>query len=188
MGVGALSVAILIEPTERHVKVGIFASITATCLLIGCSTTGPSSKIGGDGALASRLVGTWQVLELRDTDASGKTSYPYGEHPKGYIVYDATGRVHVQVMRTPATPPFAADDAHGTDQEVRAAYDGYIAYFGTYDVDEAQSKVIHRVQGSLMPSYTGTDQPRPIKIVGDDLVIEGKTKEGSFYRHLRRIK
>jgi len=170
-------------------KVGFFfSSIAATCLLIGCSTAGPPLKIGGDGTSVSRLVGTWQVLEFRDTDAAGKISYAYGEHPTGYIVYDATGRVHIQVMRTPATPPFAKDDAHGTDQEVRSAYDGYIAYFGTYDFDEAQGTVIHRVQGSLMPSYTGTDQPRPIRIVGDDLVIEGKTPEGSFYRHLRRMR
>ena len=91
-------------------------------------------------------------------------------------------------MRAPATPPFAAGDAHGTHQEVRAAYDGYIAYFGTYEVDEAQSTVIHRVQGSLMPSYTGTDQPRPIKIVADELVIEANTPEGRFYRRLRRVK
>jgi len=122
-----------------------------------------------------------------DTDPAGKISHPYGAHPTGYIVYDATGRLHVQVMRTPATPPFAAGDAQGTDQEIRAAYDGYVAYFGTYEVDEAQSVVVHRVQGSLMPSYTGTDQPRPIRIVGDALIIEASTPEGRFYRRLRRV-
>ena len=172
---------------ERHVKAGIFVSIVAI-LLIGCATAGPSTKVGGAGTLASRLVGTWQALELVDTDPAGRISHPYGEHPTGYIVYDATGHLHVQVMRTPATPPFAAGDAHGTDQEIRAAYDGYVAYFGTYEVDEGQGKVVHRVQGSLMPSYTGTDQPRPIKIVGDELVIEGSTPEGRFYRRLRRVK
>lgn len=168
-------------------KAGIFVALAAT-LLIGYSTTVPA-EAGDPETLASRLVGTWQVVEVVDTDPAGKVSYPYGEHPKGYIAYDPTGHLHVQLMRTPATPPFTAgDDSKGTDQEVRAAYDGYVAYFGTYQVDEAQSKVIHRVEGSLMPSYTGTDQPRPIKIVGDELIIEGTVPEGRFLRRFRRVK
>jgi hypothetical protein len=169
-------------------KAGSFVSV-ATALLIGGLITGSIATAGDAETLASRLVGTWQVMEIVDTDAAGKVSYPYGEHPKGYIVYDETGHLHVQVMRTPATPPFASgDDSRGTDQEVRTAYDGYVAYFGTYEVDAAQSKVIHRVEGSLMPSYTGTDQPRPIKFVGDDLVIEGTIPEGRFLRRFRRVK
>jgi hypothetical protein len=64
----------------------------------------------------------------------------------------------------PATPPFASGEGRKeTDKEVRAAYDGYVAYFGTYRVDEAKSIVTHVVEGSLYPSYTGTDQPRPFK-------------------------
>jgi hypothetical protein len=173
---------------EPHVKAGNVVSLVAT-LLIGCSLTASAASADRAETLASRLVGTWQVMEVVDTDAAGKASYPYGEHPTGYIVYDPTGHLHVQLMRTPATPPFATgDDTKGTDQEVRAAYDGYVAYFGTYKVDEAQSKVIHRVEGSLMPSYTGTDQPRPIKIVGDELIIGGKIPEGSYLRRLRRVK
>lgn len=169
-------------------KGGIFASVVAM-LLIGSLTTGPAAKAADAETLASRLVGTWQVMEIVDTDAAGKVSYPYGEHPKGYIVYDETGHLHVQVMRTPATSPFAAgDDSRGTDQEVRTAYDGYAAYFGTYEVDEAQSKVIHRVEGSLMPSYTGTDQPRPFKLIGDNLTIEGTTPDGRYLRRFRRVK
>lgn len=39
-----------------------------------------------------------------------------------------------------------------------------------------------------MPSYTDTDQPRPIKLAGDELIIEGDTPDGHFYRRLRRMK
>lgn len=171
---------------ERHVKSSILVSVLVA-LLIGCSHAGSPASVADSEALQSRLVGTWQVLEVVDTDPTGKVSHPYGAHPKGYIVYDPTGHLHVQVMRTPSTPPFAAGDQQGTDREVRAAYDGYVAYFGTYEVDGAAGKVIHRVEGSLMPSYTGTDQPRPIRIEGDELIIEGNTPDGRFYRRLRRV-
>ena len=74
---------------------------------------------------------------------------------------------------------------------MRAAYDGYVAYFGTYRVDEANSVVTHVVEGSLKPSYTGKDQPRPFKfkLDGDVLVIQGRDKDGSSYvRELHRVK
>lgn len=135
------------------------------------------------------LVGTWRVERITDTDIkTGKVDHPYGEHPKGYIVYDPTGHLSVQLMRTPATPPFASgDDAKGSDAEVRAAYDGFVAYFGTYEVDAKKGIVVHRVEGSLMPSYTGTDQPRPFRVEGDVLTIEGDSEGVHFLRRLRRV-
>lgn len=139
---------------------------------------------------AASLVGTWRVERITDTDTkTGKLVHPYGEHPKGYIVYDPSGHLSVQIMRTPATRPFASgDDAKGTDAEVRAAYDGFVAYFGTYEVDAKKGVVVHRVEGSLMPSYTGTDQPRPFRVEGDVLTIEGDSEGVHFLRRLRRVR
>lgn len=158
----------------------------AAALLLLASLSGFGPAHASDAAAA--LVGTWRVEEIRDTDAAGNVTYPYGERPAGYIVYDPTGHMHVQVMRTPATPPFASgNDADGTDAEIRAAYLGYVAYFGTYHVDAHKGTVVHRVEGSLMPSYTATDQPRPFVIRGDELVIEGDSEGVHFLRRLRRV-
>ena len=56
----------------------------------------------GHAAPASPVVGTWQVVEWWVRDAkSGERQYPYGRQPAGYYVYDATGRLFVQVARTP---------------------------------------------------------------------------------------
>src|SRR3984885_4299745 len=157
--------------------------------LTGMAIFVPPSSVASAG-LAEKLVGTWRIVRFIDTDARGKVTYLFGENPKGHIVYDPTGHLSVQIMRTPARPPFSAgDDDKGTDAEVRAAYDGYAAYFGTYRVDEANSVVTHVVEGSLKPSYTGTDQPRPFKLDGDVLLIQGRDKDGSSYvRELHRVK
>ena len=83
----------------------------------------------------------------------------------------------------------SGDDKKGTDAEVRTAYEGYAAYFGTYRVDEAKSVVTHVVEGSLNPSYTGTEQPRPFKLDGDVLTIQLHAKDGSsYFRELHRVK
>src|SRR5258708_34601956 len=55
--------------------------------------------------LASKLVGTWRLVRFVKTDTSGSMTYPYGERPVGYFVYDPTGHLSVQIMRILATPP-----------------------------------------------------------------------------------
>lgn len=176
---------ILRESRVNDVRTCSFACAAVLAL---CAAFISAPVLAADDAGAS-LVGTWKVERIADTDAAGNVTYPYGERPKGYIVYDATGHLHVQIMRTPATPPFASgDDLKGTDAEVQAAYQGYVAYFGTYRVDAKKGVVVHRVEGSLMPGYTGTDQPRPFRIQGDVLKIEGESEGLHFLRQLRRVR
>ena len=55
---------------------------------------------------AHALIGTWRLVEFADLDKDGKWQYWYGEHPRGYFVYDATGHVHVQIMKVPPLAPF----------------------------------------------------------------------------------
>lgn len=160
-----------------------------TALLAAALSAAVSVPSIAAAADTASLVGTWRIERMTDTGADGQMRYPYGEHPKGYIVYDPTGHLHVQVMRTPPTPPFASgDDAKGSDAEVRAAYQGYVAYFGRYRVDAGKGMVVHQVEGSLMPGYTGTDQPRPFRIEGDVLTIEGDSEGMHFLRRLRRVR
>jgi hypothetical protein len=42
---------------------------------------------------AHTLIGTWRLVEFADLDEGGKWQYKYGEHPRGYIIYDSTGHV-----------------------------------------------------------------------------------------------
>jgi hypothetical protein len=45
-------------------------------------------------------------------------------------------------------------------EEIREAVSGYVAYFGTFDVDESTQTEIHHVQACLVPSWVGTDLKR----------------------------
>ena len=67
-------------------------------------------------------------------------------------MYDATGHMMVEFEKMPPPAKFASgDDWNPTPEEARAALLGYIAYFGTYTVDEAAHAVTHHVEGSLNP-------------------------------------
>jgi hypothetical protein len=135
------------------------------------------------------LIGTWRLLEVADLDEDGKWIYRFGEHPKGYFVYDATGHVHIQIMRDPPLAPFPEANSVKRDpptaEHALAAYNAYVAYFGTYTIDADEHVVTHHVEGSLMPEFTQTAQPRPFKLEGDRLEIgDGKT----WRRVLERVR
>jgi Lipocalin-like domain len=135
------------------------------------------------------LIGTWRVVEFADLDKDGKWQYWYGEHPRGYFVYDATGHVHIQIMKVPPLTPFPEATFDGgklpSPEHALAAYNGYLAYFGTYTLDAKNHVVTHHVEGSLAPDYTDTDQPRSFKLEGDRLEIgDAKTER----RVLERVR
>ena len=67
-------------------------------------------------------------------------------------------------------PAVAGDDPLGGDAEARAAaYSTYLAYFGTYDVQG--ENVVHLIDGSLFPKWSGEKQVRLFTIEFDQLVL-----------------
>jgi hypothetical protein len=102
---------------------------------------------------ARGLIGTWRLVEFADLDKDGKWQYWYGEHPRGYFVYDATGHVHIQIMKVPPLARFPEanfdDGKLPSPEHALTAYNNYLAYFGTYTVDAKKHVVTHHVEGSL---------------------------------------
>jgi hypothetical protein len=123
-------------------------------------------------ALADQLVGTWRLVSFEYRLANGATVEAYGPAPLGLLVYDRHGNMTAQIM-SPDRPRFASGDRRsGTLDELHAAVEGYIAYFGTYEVDEAGGFVDHREHGDVFPNAVGTRQRRYFTIDGDRLVLE----------------
>lgn len=147
--------------------------------------TAASSRAAAD---EPGLVGTWKPVRYTNTAKDGKVTYPFGEHPFGYFVYDPTGHLSVQLMHNPpigtqtASPPVSGDQP-----EERA----FTAYFGTYRIDKARQVLHHMVEGALDPEYVANpDQVRPYRLSGDTLIIElTDQKTGTrYYRELRRVR
>jgi hypothetical protein len=118
-----------------------------------------------------QLVGTWELIACEFRHRDGSVSHPLGARAAGRLNYDAGGRMAVQLMRRGRPPLPGGHDLTGPDEDVRAAFTGYLAYFGTYEVDEAAGAVTHRVEGSLLPNWVGTPQERFVAVEGDRLVL-----------------
>jgi hypothetical protein len=101
--------------------------------------------------LKDRFVGTWKLVGTEQRNAKGEivpaaASAAGRQNGVGYIIYDPAGYMAVAIM--PAGRKKNAG-AQATDEEVRAAMQGYTAYFGTFSVNEAEGFVMHELQGSL---------------------------------------
>jgi hypothetical protein len=130
--------------------------------------------------LEARLIGTWRLVLYETVDEGGRRSRPYGD-AVGRLTYDPAGNMTGQVMR-PNRAPVALGEGYA--QQVRAAYIGYIAYFGTYEVAGDGQSVVHRVEGSLNPAWVGGNQVRTLRFDGDRLVLHANVeKAGAIVRH-----
>ena len=126
------------------------------------------------------LSGNWALVSYVTEAPDGRTGKPYGD-AVGRLSYDEAGNMSGQVMR-----PGRAPVIHGQSglPDVRAAYAGYIAYFGTYKVNETRDTVVHHVHGSLNPTWVGTEQVRRMHFDGDRLILSTDVRKGdALIRH-----
>jgi hypothetical protein len=126
------------------------------------------SNDGRSGALP--LAGRWQLLECRTVGDDGATTgQPFGEHPRGALVYTPGGWMAGQIAAA-SRPAVDDEDLLGGPQEQRAAaYSTYVAYWGRYTV--AGDRIIHHVDTSLVPGWTGIEQVRYFSLSGDVLAL-----------------
>ena len=88
-------------------------------------------------------------------------------NPKGMIYYGPHGEIAVQIA-----PDVERKRAGAvmTPEEAKIALTDYIAYFGTYSIDEQAGTVTHHRQASIQPGDFG-DLVRRYEFVGDRLVL-----------------
>ena len=122
-----------------------------------------------------RFLGVWKLIRCERKSKDGRVDYPYGEKPVGRITYDKAGRMSAILMRpgrrSTVAPGVSMIAGNASTEEIRDAVNGFIAYFGTFDVDESGKTVIHHVQACLVPSWVGTDLKRSYRFEGNRLML-----------------
>lgn len=121
-------------------------------------------------------MGSWRYLGTRIDGAN----WDRGPNPKGMIYYGPHGEMAVQIApdieRKRAGAVVAPDEA-------ALAISGYIAYFGTYSINEQAGTVTHHRHASIQPGDSG-DLVRRYEFIGDRLVLRppNSTMEVSWER------
>jgi hypothetical protein len=120
---------------------------------------------------STALVGTWKLVSWESADSNGEVTRPLGDHPVGFLMYGADGRMCIEMMN-PNRPKFASGDPlNGTIDEVRGAFETFNGYCASYSLDEQRSTVTHRIDVSPFPNFVGTDQVRFLTLSVDRLTL-----------------
>jgi hypothetical protein len=121
--------------------------------------------------LRDRLIGTWRIISAETKRPDGEVVYQYGKQPVGHIMYDSAGNMGVAVMCQGRTKFAIPDKLQGTAAELKSAFEGFEGYCGTYDTDEEEKTVHHRVKASVFPNWEGTTQTRYVEFSGNRLTL-----------------
>jgi hypothetical protein len=142
--------------------------------------------------LRERIVGTWEfvVAEVMATD--GKKSYPFGETPKGILIFTPDGRF-AQVHVASDVPKIASNNRlTGTPEEYQAIMRRSLSVFGTYTVDEEKKTVTYKIVSSSFPNWEGEAQTRSIdKLTSEEFrntnpnVAGGRGSASNLYRRAK---
>ena len=141
--------------------------LSAITLLVGLVTLVSVAQPG-----KRAIVGTWRLVSRIDRDPAGNLLQEpsLGAEPIGYLVYDSSGHVFVQMMAAHRSGE-PLDITSPADKNNLAHVGGYDAYFGHYEIDTTAGIVIHRLEGALSQADIGRSLTRRFLLKGDTLTI-----------------
>jgi hypothetical protein len=105
-------------------------------------------------ATAQKFFGAWRYAGTR-IDGAFRTDR--GGQPVGIIIYDRSGHMAVQIMP-------------GKDGRAGAEASTFLAYFGTYSIDEGAATVTHHREGDIRPNAP-TEVVRRYQFVDNRLIL-----------------
>ena len=167
-----------------------FMRIVAAALAL--ATSGATAVAQQDKSLREAIVGAWDFVVAEVTAPDGKKSFPFGETPKGLLIFTADGRFS-QIHVASDLPRIASNNRlTGTPEEYSAIMQRSISVFGTYAVDEAKKTVTFKIAGASFPNWVGEAQERTIdKLTAAEFVntnpnvAGGRGSASNFYKRAK---
>jgi hypothetical protein len=167
-------------------KFRTIAAILALALSAGAAAAQPATS------LKDQIVGSWNFVVAEVTASDGKKSFPFGETPKGILIFTADGRF-AQIHVAGDVPKIASNNRMaGTPEEYADIMKRSLSVFGTYAVDEDKKTVTYNIVSSSFPNWEGEAQTRNIdRLTADEFVNTnpnvggGRGSASNFYRRVR---
>ena len=168
-------------------KLRTIAAAMIAVALSACSAAAQQAN-----SLKDQIVGTWNFVVAEVTAPDGKKSFPFGETPKGVLIFTADGHF-AQIHVAGDVPKIASNNRlTGTPEEYAEIMRRSLSVFGTYAVDEANRTVTYNIVSASFPNWQGEAQTRTIdKLTADEFVNTNPGVAGwrgsasNFYRRVK---
>ena len=162
------------------------AALFALVVSAGAAAAQPAKS------LKEQVVGTWNFVVAEITTPDGKKSFPFGETPKGILIFTADGHF-AQIHVASDVPRIASNNRMtGTPEEYAAIMRRSLSVFGTYTIDEANKTVTYNIVSASFPNWEGEAQTRTIDKLTDDEFVNtnpgvagGRGSASNLYRRVK---
>jgi hypothetical protein len=167
-----------------------FRTIAAVLLAAALSAAAAAAQPAN--SLADQIVGTWNFVVAEVTAPDGAKSFPFGETPKGILIFTADGRF-AQIHVASDVPKIASNNRlTGTPEEYAGIMRRSLSVFGTWTVDEAKKTVTYNIVSASYPNWEGEAQTRTIdKLTAEEFVntntsvAGGRGSASNFYKRVK---
>ncbi|MCH7804191.1 MAG: lipocalin-like domain-containing protein [Acidobacteria bacterium] len=113
-----------------------------------------------------RFIGTWKLASFERRGPDGELGPSANSYRNGLLVYTPTGHMSLQLTRENRQQ----FEGRASPEEAQAALYSYIAYYGTFTVNQTQGSITHHRQGHLIPDRV-TDGMRYFRFSGNRLML-----------------
>jgi hypothetical protein len=127
------------------------------------------------------LIGVWNLVRYFVRLPDGTELAPLGDNAVGRIGYTADGYMFGFMARAQRAPFASVDRLLATPAEKAAAFDDCVTYAGRWSLRE-DGLVVHHVEVSLLPNWTGQEQLRIPVLDAQGLELVAHVGEGAARR------
>src|SRR5579859_1600775 len=101
-------------------------------------------------SIAEQIAGTWRLVSYQEKTPGGTVVNPFGETPQGIVIFEPGGYVSLQIMKIPRVS-FPAGYERATAEQVKAVHEAYLAYYGSWTVDETHGVILENIRACNQP-------------------------------------
>jgi hypothetical protein len=137
--------------------------------------------------LELEVVGVYDLIDSFDINIeTNETIRSRGKTPIGTLSYDMDGGMAVQIMND-GRERLGGLDPEVMAEKIKAAFENYTAYFGTFQIHEAEGYVEHHIRGSLSPDEEGKVRKRFFELSGTRLTLTTPVFDCDGEKRVRHI-
>jgi hypothetical protein len=146
---------------RRKIMKGLTAPAVATALLLNLGAV-----LFASGAVAQspkeQIVGAWTLVSADSVRPDGSRVAVFGSNPRGIMIFSRDGHFALVQMRAELPRIAAKSRDQGTPEENKGIVEGSIAYFGTYSINEAETTMTLKLEGSTFANILGAGEQKRI--------------------------
>lgn len=137
-------------------------------------------------SIVSQLIGTWRLVSYQERMEDGSVQNPYGEKPQGIAIFEPGGYLSLQIMKIPRVS-YPAGYARASAEQLKTVQEAYLAYYGTWAVDEGHSAIIENIRGSNQPHLNNQITTQRFDFSGKQLSLRTVFENGGDQRSIEFV-